>query len=88
LGVTYDYYTVSKATAKTYMNAAHYTDLYNVYTDALANNSLTDYQKAILEDEVDKIEEYKAANWVLEDKDEIKSIYKAMGIRAGINVKF
>ena len=78
LGVTYDYYTVSKATAKTYMNAAHYTELYDLYTDALANNTLTDYQKAILEDEVAKIEEYKVANWVLEDKDEIKSIYKAM----------
>lgn len=88
LGLTYDYYSVSKATAKTYMNAGYYTDLYDVYVDALENNVLTDYQTAILEDEVAKIEEYQAANWVLEDKDEIKSIYKAMGIRAGINVKF
>ncbi len=88
LGLTYDYYTVSKATAKTYMNSAHYTELYDLYTNALANNVLTDYEKIVLQDEIDKIDEYKAANWVIEDKDEIKSIYKAMGIRAGINVKF
>ena len=88
LGMTYDYYNVSNATAKTYMNSTYYNELYDTYTYALEHNTLTDYQRAILEDEVATIEDYKAAGWVLEDKKEIKSVYKSMGIRAGINVKF
>lgn len=88
LGLTYDYYSVSKATAKTYMNSNYFTELYDLYVDALENNTLTEYQTVILEEEVAKIEEYKAANWVLKDSKEINSVYKSMGIRAGISVKF
>jgi len=88
LGFTYDYYSVSKANAKTFLNGDYYTELYDLYVNALENNVLTDYQRTMLEEEVANIEDYRASKWVLEDKGEIKSIYKSMGIRLGIDVKF
>ena len=88
LGFTYDYYQVSGANAKTFLNGDYYTELYNVYVDALENNILTDYQRVMVEEGIANIEEYSSKGWTLEDKGEIKSIYKSMGIRLGINVKF
>lgn len=55
------------------------TNLNQTYYQTLLNNGLisqTDYDY------------YANKGWVLEDKDEIKSVYKSMGIRAGVNIKF
>ena len=71
IGFTYDYYKVSKADAKTFLNEEYYTDLYD-----LGYITETDYNTL------------KAQNWVLESKSEVSSVYKAMGIRAGLNIKF
>lgn len=71
LGFTYDYYKVSKADAKTYLNPAYYQELYD-------SGYITD----------EEINSYKSKGWVLESKDEVKSVYKSMGIRAGVNIRF
>lgn len=63
LGLTYDYYTVSDATAKTYLNP---------------NGMISE----------DVYNEYAAKGWVIEDNNEINSVYKSMGIRGGISIKF
>ena len=87
-GMTYDYYSVSKATARTYLNSSYYTELYNAYADAYEAGGLSDYQTEMLEEEMDTIEAYQAAGWVLESSNEIKSTYKSMGIRLGVEVRF
>ena len=71
LGFTYDYYKVSKADAKTYLNSSYYTNLYD-----LGYITETEFN------------ELKSQNWVIEAKDEISSVYKSMGIRAGLDIKF
>lgn len=93
-GLTYDYYKVSGATAKTFLNAGYYTELYHSYADLYNagvdgnGNPLSDYTMAMLEDEMNTINEYQSAGWTLESSDEIESIYKSMGIRVGVEVKF
>ncbi len=89
LGFTYDYYKVSDATANTYLNSNYYVNLYNVYYDKYTNDAtLTAAQKAALEDQMAEIEGYERDGWTLKEDNEIESVYKAMGIRAGINIKF
>ena len=95
LGMTYDYYKVSGATANTYLNKSYYeTMLDNVnnwiaYYEGLGSLSAED--KVIYDsfkDEQTTLKAYKAAGWKQESKNEIESIYKSMGIRLGVNVKF
>lgn len=95
LGMTYDYYKVSDATAKTYLNSTYHqneldkVDTWIAYYESLP--TLTDdqvielnYYKAEQQD----LEALKSAGWTIENKKEIESIYKSMGIRLGLNVKF
>jgi len=87
LGFTYDYYKVSGATAKTFLNSGYYTDLYNAYQDAYNATDDAD-EKAIYQAEMNTINEYRNAGWTLESSNEIDSIYKSMGIRLGLEYKF
>lgn len=95
LGMTYDYYKVSDATAKTYLNSTYHqaeldkVDTWIAYYESLP--TLTDdqvielnYYKAEQQD----LEALKSAGWTVENKKEIESIYKSMGIRLGLSVKF
>lgn len=88
VGVTYDYYTVSDADAKTYLNGEYYNDIYNqifveggyaTEEDMLANNSVAQDIKQI---------ESECPGWVCNAGGEIESFYKALGVRLGINAKF
>lgn len=92
IGFTYDYYSVSNATANTYLNSTYYLSLYNAYEDAytegMNNGTLTEYQQSVLEEEMAAIEGYEADGWVLKTDKEINSVYRSMGIRVGVNVKF
>lgn len=88
LGFTYDYYKVSKATAKTYLSSSWYEDLYNVYEDIYESPESTDYAKQVAEAQMGEIDKYRSAGWVLESKNEVKSLYKSMGIRVGLEMKF
>ena len=94
IGLTYDYYTVSDADAKTYLNEAYYTDMYN----AILNQEGAPWQgneTAMLDPETGsptainiKTLEEQCPGWVCSTGGEVNSFYKALGIRVGINAKF
>ena len=87
LGFSYDYYKVSKATARTYLNSGYYTERYNAY-EAAYEAATDESVKAYLLAEMNEIDSYRNAGWVLESKNEVKSMYKSMGIRIGLEMKF
>ena len=95
LGMTYDYYKVSGATAKTYLNKTYYQTALNNVTDWVdyleSLSSLTDDQQILLDSfKQDKasLEESKAAGWKEESRNEVDSIYKSLGVRLGVSVRF
>lgn len=71
LGFTYDYYSVSKADATTYLSSSYYKLMYD-------NGYITESDYNAL----------KAQKWEIESKKEVDSVYKSMGIRASLNIKF
>lgn len=89
IGVTYDYYTVSGADAKTYLNGTYYNDLYQQRVDAWGDKA-----DDILGENGDQIAiniknlESECPGWVCNSSGEIESFYKSMGIRVGINALF
>ena len=99
LGLTYDYYKVSGASATTYYSSSYYQPILNSYQSqydeyvALINGGATltedeAYEYNVLGEEIADLTAKKNAGWKSESKNEIESIYKSMGIRAGIEVKF
>ena len=93
LGVTYDYYNVSGADAKTYLNNSYYTSLYNDllyqwqnagYTEADMLNPSTGDPTAIGIKELEK----SCPGWVCGTDGEIDSFYRALGVRVGISAQF
>ena len=86
LGFTYDYYRVSGAKAITYLNPSENQaklDEYQYYIDSdeyeLTEEGLEEYNY---------LKELQSNGWKTEASSEIDSIYKSMGIRAGLSVKF
>ena len=84
LGFTYDYYHVSGATAKTYLNATYWQGELDDFQTLYNNGDLT----AAGEEYLEELKDLKASGWKIESKSEIESIYKSMGIRLGLNVQF
>lgn len=84
LGFTYDYYKVSDAKAKTNFNATYYQNILDAYIQAYNDGELDADGIAYMQ----SLENLKAHGWSQEEKKEINSIFKSMGIRAGINVNF
>lgn len=93
VGLTYDYYTVSDADAKSYLNESYYTTIYNDHlkqwqdagkTEADMLNPETGDPVAI---NIDKLEK-ECPGWVCSANGEIESFYKSMGIRVGVNARF
>lgn len=89
LGMTYDYYSVSGADAKTYLNVGYYENWYN---DILAGY---DSEDDMLDPDTGdptaiNIKDLLAQcpNGVCTTNGEIESFYKSLGIRVGINAKF
>lgn len=92
IGLTYDYYTVSDADAKTYLNQGYYEDIYN---QLLHSEKWNGNETAMLDPETGdpiainiKDLENSCPGWVCSTSGEIESFYKSMGIRVGINAKF
>jgi hypothetical protein len=83
-GFTYDYYNVKGADAKTFYNAAEKQADLDELEAYEAVDGLTEVGKVILED----LRQLKANGWVAESKNEVDSVYKSMGIRIGLDVKF
>ncbi len=92
IGLTYDYYTVSGADAKTYLNGTYYNDWYNMI---LNSDKWNGDETAMLNPDTGdptainiKALEEQCPGWVCSTSGEIESFYKSMGIRVGINAKF
>ena len=90
IGLTYDYYTVSGADAKTYFNEDHYMGIYNELL-ALYQADGFDEQYMIENDAIAQnilLLKQECPGWVCSEDGEIESFYKSLGIRVGINAKF
>ena len=92
IGLTYDYYSVSGADAKTYLNSGFYTDWYNMI---LNSDKWNGDESAMLDPETGdatainiKNLESECPGWVCSIDSEIESFYKSIGIRVGVNAKF
>ena len=98
IGLTYDYYTVSGADAKTYLNMNYYDDLYNERLEVWKEKYPTDtedYMLGLMEgvkgDATAMNIEYlreTCPGGVCSMDSEIESFYKSLGIRVGINARF
>lgn len=98
LGLTYDYYNVSGADAKTYLNEGYYTGIYNNLLSQWAEKYPTNTEQYMLGqmegvagDPVAiniKDLEVSCPGWVCSSNGEIESFYKSIGVRVGINAKF
>lgn len=93
IGLTYDYYTVDDADAKTYLNQSYYDGIYNSLLQQwqAAGKTEADMLNAETGDPVAlniKDLEKSCPGWVCSTKGEIESFYKSMGIRVGIKAKF
>lgn len=88
VGVTYDYYSVSDADAKTYLNEDYYMGIYN---NLLNNKYAGDEEQMLQKDSIARnivsLQE-ECPGWVCTANGEIESFYKSMGIRLGISAKF
>ena len=98
IGLTYDYYTVSGADAKTYLNMNYYDDLYNERLEIWKQEYPTDtedYMLGLMEGvkgdaTAMNIEYLREAcpGGVCKTDGEIESFYKSLGIRVGISARF
>lgn len=92
VGLTYDYYSVSDADAKTYLNETYYTDLYNSILNSATwggneENMLNPETGDPVAINIKNLEE-QCPGWVCTSNGEIESFYKSIGIRVGINATF
>lgn len=84
LGMNYDYYNVSDASATTYLNKALYqaelNDYETVYAAGGLNEAGIEYMRGL--------QDLKAKGWAVKSDKEIESVYKSMGIRLGFTARF
>ena len=98
IGLTYDYYTVSGADAKTYLNMNYYDGLYNERLEIWKDEYPTDTEDYMLglvegvkgDTTAMNIEYLREAcpGGVCKTDGEIESFYKSLGIRVGISARF
>lgn len=95
VGVTYDYYTVGDADAKTYLNQSYYNNLYNTILNSEKWGGDEDKMLGKVEGVTGdatamniKQLESDCPGWVCSAGGEIESFYKSLGVRIGINAKF
>lgn len=97
IGLTYDYYSVGDADAKTYLNEEYYTGLYYDRLDIWEAAGFTETDMINGVEGVRNPDEIANAvldteeacpGWVCSEDGEIESFYKSMGIRVGLNAKF
>lgn len=97
VGLTYNYYSVSDADAKTYLNENYYMGIYNGILDAwggmdgliaeIDKNNTNAINDAGIINNIADLEE-QCPGWVCSSSGEIESFYKSMGIRVGISARF
>ena len=100
IGFTFDYYTLSGGEANTYLNQSYYMGIYNEILNNYIAEGLNEYD--MLNGYTSGGETYgpnptavhikdlqsECPGWVCKVDNEIKSIYKSMGVRVGIAAKF
>lgn len=99
-GFTFDYYSISGADAKTHLSGAYYEGIKNERrklweeagrTEAEMLDTTTD-SNGVVNGDIIAINivnlSAECPGWVCSAKNEIKSFYKSMGIRVGVNAKF
>ena len=93
LGVTYDYYNVGSADAKTYLNGDYYMKRYDEIlaewlnagkTEADMLDPTTGDATALSIKDMEKT----CSGWVCSASGEIESFYRSLGVRVGINARF
>lgn len=93
-GLTYDYYSVSGADAKTYLNSSYYLGLYDAILESWQTAGKTEAEMLATDGTGDqtainiKNMESNCPGWVCSVSNEVGSLYKSMGIRIGLNAKF
>ena len=93
VGVTYDYYNVSGADSKTYLNSAYYTGIYDNLLDQWEHAGYTE-DDMLNPDTGDPVAinikrtESECSGWVCKASGEIDSFYRSLGIRVGLNARF
>jgi hypothetical protein len=101
VGLTYNYYNVSGADAKTYLNENYYMGIYNTLlaqwqaankseADMISTNDSNNDNKPDGDPTALNIVKLRDScpGWVCSFGGEIESFYKSMGIRVGLNAKF
>lgn len=102
LGVTYDYYNVSNATADTYLNPEYYQAVYNsilsAYIEEFGQDNAENYMLNGFKGDDGKLyaPDYEAVyindvrnnGWKDTMKDEINSFFQSLGVRVGLNIRF
>lgn len=94
VGLTYDYYNVNGADAKTYANAEFYQQRYQFILDewiaaGRTENDMLGKTEGVQGDaEAITINNLKADGWTISQDNEIKSFYKSMGIHVGLSARF
>lgn len=89
VGFTYDYYSVSGADATTYYNSSLYESTYiDDYNNYSQMEDKTTPEALRLAEEIASLDKLRSAGWSSKTSDEIKSIYKSMGIHIGLTAKF
>ncbi len=94
VGLTFDYYNVSGADSKTYYSPTYWEARYSAILAEYEAKGLTEADMLGQNTAVAGnstaiwIKELETKGWVESIGDEIKSFYKSMGIRVGINAKF
>lgn len=95
LGMTYDWYKVNGADATTHINKSYYNGIVNELKEDilyLQNNGGSEAQIAAYQDALanaqDTVNYYNSKGWKLKNGGEIDSVYSAMGIRLGVNIRF
>ncbi|MBN1324648.1 MAG: hypothetical protein JW974_00270 [Alphaproteobacteria bacterium] len=93
VGLTYDYYSISGANAKTYLSEDYYMGIYDALLTAWETGGFTeaDMLDPTTGDPTAlniKALESSCPGWVCSADGEIESFYKSMGIRVGLSAKF
>jgi hypothetical protein len=85
VGLTYDYYGVSKADSQTNLSGAYYQGLKEqLCPGGVCPDPATKSQA----DQIDELYASCGGSWSCKDKGEINSFYRSMGIRLGLSGKF
>jgi len=90
IGFSFDNYSVSGATAQTFLNSAWFMNMYNHALDIVGNPLAEEdarIQAQAVVDDILALQQF-CPGWVCTDDNEVSSVYRSMGIRVGLSAAF